>query len=147
MRFRSTVFLVLLAACAKDPTALAGLDPTVSFKNASPYPVAMDWYAQSGLKQHTRIARGDSVCITFTSTTLTDSVRFVVDDSTYRPINTGWQMLWSPWFDPRTGIPTAGANEYPYGTEYWVFVWGGLLGPAYGADSLKYATTLPKAPC
>lgn len=143
--------LLLLVACSKsapsgppDPT---GLDPTVSFRNVSPYDVAMDWYSKSGLSLHTKILRGDSTCIIFLSASSVDSVRYVIDDSTYRPANSGWSMQWSPWFDPKTGIPNAGAGAYPYGLEYWVIVWGGHIGPAYGADSMKYSAVIATPPC
>lgn len=141
------LFLTLLVACSKDSSGPAGLDPTVSFKNVSPYIVAMDWYAQSGLASHTVIRSGDSTCIIFLSTSRTDSVRFVIDDSTYRPAGTGWAKQWSPWFDPTTGITTTNAADFPLGAEYWVYVWGGKLGPAYGADSAYNSTTVAKAPC
>jgi len=110
---RAIVLLALLAACS-SASGPQGLDPTVSFKNASPYTVAMDWYAQSGLAKHTVIPTGDSLCIVFFSSGATDSVRYVIDDSTYRPAGTGWSKQWSPWFNPQTGI-TADAVSYPDG--------------------------------
>lgn len=145
---RSTVFLLFaaLAACG-DSSAPGGLDPIVSFKNQSIYTVAMNWWSQSGRASHTVITPSDSVCIVFLAANQFDSVRYEIDDSTYRPAGQGWTKQWSPWFDPRTGIPTASPEEYPYGAEYWVIVWGGRLGPTYGADSNRYATTLPTAPC
>lgn len=145
--------IILLAACGKESTAPAkpaGLDPTVSFSNVSLYPVAMDWYSQSGLASHTRINAGDSTCIIFLSAGLLDSVRYVIDDSTYRPANSlGSSRQWSPWFDPTTGIVKNGIPQgnYPYGMEYWVIVWGGHIGPKYGADSLKYSAIVATPPC
>lgn len=144
--------LLLLAACSKSapsaPPDPIGLDPTVSFKNVSLYPVAMDWYSQSGLSSHTLIRNGDSTCIIFLSAGPVDSVRFVIDDSTYRPANAlGSAKVWSPWFDPTTGIPNAGAGAYPFGLEYWVIIWGGHIGPAYGADSSKWSAVVAAPPC
>lgn len=142
---------LILTACSKSATAptVTGLDPTVSFKNASSYDVGMDWYSQSGLSLHTKILRGDSTCIIFLSASAVDSVRFVIDDSTYRPAGSGNAMIWSPWFNPTTGIVLSGVPQadYPFGAEYWVFVWGGHIGPAYGADSSKYSAIVATPPC
>ena len=146
MKLLSFVVLVAVLACG-DSSGPKGLDPIVSFENQSPYKVAMNWWSQSGLVSHTEINVGDSTCIVFLAADANDSVRYEIDDSTYRPVGTGWSKQWSPWFDPRSGIPTANPSEYPYGAEYWVIIWGGKLGPAYGADSNKYATTLPARPC
>jgi hypothetical protein len=152
---RLTAAVVLSAvACSSSThsvTAPKGLDPTVSFKVAKSSvggsSVAMSWWSQSGQVQRTVVAVGDSVCIRFESSTPTDSVRFeVLDPANYSGTGAYTQSI-SPWFDPTTGVVTSDPSAYPFGAEYWVFVWGGELGPAYGADSSHYATVIDHAPC
>ena len=138
--------VMLLAACSKDSTGpkkpTPGLDPVVLFNNAGPYSPVQDavvftWYDQSGQVQQTTIPWGTQTCIKFTATKLADSVRFMffAGDTTGQIGH--FYKQWSPWFDPKTGIPNAGAGAYPYGAEYWWF------------DFTKnpYAGTLPAAPC
>jgi len=126
MRTASISLLVLLAACT-NPAGLQGKDPTVLFNNVgqySPIPnsqITFTWFDQSGQVQQTKIPWGTQTCIKFTATKLADSVRFELFAGDTTGTNGTFFKGSSPWFDPQTGIPNAGAGAYPNGAEYWWF--------------------------
>jgi len=141
MRY-AIAMLILLAACSKSPAGPGGLDPTVAFYNFGPYApiqgteITFVWRDASDQVQTTSIPWGSHICIKFTSTLPTDSVRYeyFAGDTTG---NSGqWFKASGPWFNPQTGV-ASDAAAYPNGAEYWWF------------DFTKnpYVGTQDKAPC
>ena len=121
---RSTIILVLataLAACGSS-TGPQGKDPTVLMDNQSSIgTITLVWWDQSGQQATFATGPHQSLCAIFTATTLADSVRFMVyvGDTLSTSGDSRWSKNWSPWFDPATGLPTAGPGAYPDGAEYW----------------------------
>jgi hypothetical protein len=116
----AVALVVLVASCKDQAPKPAGLDPIVLVNNnQSAFPASMTWYSQSGQVLATTFPANTSTCIDFTSSTVTDSVRFVVVLGDTTGHNGPWAKGWSPWFDPRTGLPTAAPEAYPDGAEYW----------------------------
>lgn len=137
--------LLLLAACSgAGSTGPRGLDPTVLITNDNGYaPLVVSWYDQSGQSRVDTVRVGAAPkCTQFFATLPTDSVRFVV----YMGDTTGaaglWSKGWSPWFDPKTGLPTASPGQYPDGAEYWTIAATDAHG---GAGFIMKA--VPTAPC
>jgi len=138
---RYLVLAVMLLAACGNPSGPQGLDPTVLFYNfGSGAPIqgaeiTFIWRDASGQMQKTAIPWSARVCIQFTSTTPTDSVRYeyFAGDTTGR--NGAWFKASGPWFNPQTGVASDAA--YPDGAEYWWF------------DFTKnpYAGTQKSAPC
>jgi hypothetical protein len=113
--------LAAAAALACKDQGPKGLDPIVLVKNEQSdlSPVTMTWYDQSGQVQFNTFAPFETRCVEFTSASETDSVRFVVTVGDTTGNNGPWHVATSPWFDPRTGLPTASPEAYPDGAEYW----------------------------
>lgn len=109
------------ASCKDQSHKPLGLDPIVLVSNPqSTYsPVVLAFYDQSGQAQVNTFAPFESRCVEFTSASEADSVRFVVVVGDTLGQHGPYSKQWSPWFDPRTGIPGANPDEYPHGLEYW----------------------------
>jgi len=123
MRAFTVTLLLLLVACGGS-TGPAGLDPTVLVTNDSgPVGFSLTWFDQSGQVATVAVPMGTTQCVHFTSTQIADSVRFIaamgassLDTLPGRP-GTTWTKSWSPWFDPKNGLPTASPGQYPFGLE------------------------------
>ncbi len=116
---RMLLVLTLLAACT-GTTGPKGLDPTVLIVNENPGAgtsclqhtscpdtVFLAWWDQAGQTALFKVPPGAQQCTHFTSTTVADSVRYVIweGDTTGTP-GAVWFKSVSTWFDPRTGIGT-----------------------------------------
>jgi len=121
--------VMMAFACAKDasgPKTPAGLDPIVLVRNsAGPIDLELTWFDQSGQVSTTVIGIGQTACVKFLATLPTDSVRFIAAmgvsslDTLRGAEGTKYHKTWSPWFNPLTGLPTARADQYPFGAEFW----------------------------
>lgn len=142
VNFKALYLTLMITACG-DSSGPGGLDPIVLATNdqGTYLPVVITWWDQSGQALETTVPSFTQRCIKFTSTTPTDSVRYevVVGDTT--GANGPWSKQWSPWFDPRTGIPTANASAYPHGAEFWTVV----VNDQTGSGAVMQA--VEKAPC
>jgi len=123
---RYALLLLALAACAKDSGGPAGLDLIVRVHNAAgPIDLEITWFDQSGQVSTTVVGIGQTACVKFLSTLPTDSVRFITAmgvsslDTLRGAEGTKYSKQWSPWFNPLTGLPTARADQYPFGAEFW----------------------------
>jgi hypothetical protein len=118
MRLTLIATLAALVAACSSSTGPKGLDPTVLVVNhASPAPILLTWFDQSGQVATSSVAAGQTSCVHFTSTRLTDSVRFHLELGDSTATGLPWTVQDSPWFLPTSpGLTPAWG---PGDGEFW----------------------------